>query len=306
MTSSLPGPVDHTDSIRLALHSWPDVDRYLQTCKGVIIPLGSTEQHGPTGAIGTDALTAEAVALELGRRSGVLVTPVQSFGMAEHHLGFAGTMSLQPATLLAVLHDLVLSLATHGFERILVVNGHGGNMATTRAAFAQAYGTAASRGLEVAPRLRCKLSNRFLAGPVLRRARELSGARASLSCKTGTRPRAVEHSRGGVARRSQHFPYRRMSNITADDVRKVAHLARLDLPEATIATYTGQLERILDYVDQLQAVDTEGVPATTRAVEVVNVTREDIVKPTEVREALLDQAPLREGDFFRVPKILAD
>ena len=97
-----------------------------------------------------------------------------------------------------------------------------------------------------------------------------------------------------------------MSNITADDVRKVAHLARLDLPEDTIATYTGQLERILDYVDQLQAVDTEGVPATTRAVEVVNVTREDTVEATEVREALLNQAPLREGDFFRVPKILAD
>ena len=112
MTASLPGPVASTDAIRLALKSWPDVDRYLETCKGVIIPLGSTEQHGPTGAIGTDALTAEAVALELGRRSGVLVTPVQAFGMAEHHLGFSGTMSLQPATLLAVLHDLVLSLAT--------------------------------------------------------------------------------------------------------------------------------------------------------------------------------------------------
>ena len=97
-----------------------------------------------------------------------------------------------------------------------------------------------------------------------------------------------------------------MSDITADDVRKVAHLARLDLPEETIATYTVQLERILDYVDQLQAVDTEGVPATTRAVEVVNVTREDTVEATEVREALLNQAPLREGDFFRVPKILAD
>ncbi|QNI84238.1 aspartyl-tRNA(Asn)/glutamyl-tRNA(Gln) amidotransferase subunit C [Synechococcus sp. PROS-7-1] len=97
-----------------------------------------------------------------------------------------------------------------------------------------------------------------------------------------------------------------MSNITADDVRKVAHLARLDLPEDTIATYTGQLERILDYVDQLQAVDTEGVPATTRAVEVVNVTREDTVEATEVRDDLLNQAPLREGDFFRVPKILAE
>jgi aspartyl-tRNA(Asn)/glutamyl-tRNA(Gln) amidotransferase subunit C len=97
-----------------------------------------------------------------------------------------------------------------------------------------------------------------------------------------------------------------MSNISADDVRKVAKLARLDLPEEKIATYTGQLERILDYVDQLQAVDTDGVPATTRAVEVVNVTREDTVLPTDVREQLLDEAPLREGDFFRVPKILAD
>ena len=97
-----------------------------------------------------------------------------------------------------------------------------------------------------------------------------------------------------------------MSKITADDVRKVAHLARLDLPEDKITTYTGQLERILDYVDQLQGVDTEGVQPTTRAVEVVNVTREDQVVATEVREELLDQAPLREGDFFRVPKILAE
>ncbi|MCS5697951.1 Asp-tRNA(Asn)/Glu-tRNA(Gln) amidotransferase subunit GatC [Cyanobium sp. FGCU-52] len=97
-----------------------------------------------------------------------------------------------------------------------------------------------------------------------------------------------------------------MSRISADDVRKVAQLARLDLPEERIATYTGQLERILDYVAHLQAVDTEGVPPTTRAVEVVNVTREDEVTPTPVREDLLDLAPQREGDFFRVPRILAD
>jgi aspartyl-tRNA(Asn)/glutamyl-tRNA(Gln) amidotransferase subunit C len=97
-----------------------------------------------------------------------------------------------------------------------------------------------------------------------------------------------------------------MARITADDVRKVAQLARLDLPEERIATYTGQLERILDYVAHLQQVDTEGVLPTTRAVEVVNVTREDRVEPTEVREQLLDLAPQREGDFFRVPKILGD
>ena len=97
-----------------------------------------------------------------------------------------------------------------------------------------------------------------------------------------------------------------MSRISADDVRKVAKLARLDLPEEKIATYTAQLELILEYVGQLETIDTEGVPETTRAVEVTNVTRKDGVTPTPVREDILNQAPLREGDFFRVPKILAD
>ena len=88
-----------------------------------------------------------------------------------------------------------------------------------------------------------------------------------------------------------------MSQISSDDVRKVAQLARLDLPEDKIATYTSQLESILEYVGQLQQVDTEGVPETTRA---------DGVEPTPVRDDILNQAPQREGDFFRVPKILAD
>ena len=97
-----------------------------------------------------------------------------------------------------------------------------------------------------------------------------------------------------------------MSHISAGDVRKVATLARLDLPDDRIEIYTSQLESILGYVDQLQAVDTTDVPPTTRAVEVVNVTRADGVNATEVREEILDQAPKREGDFYRVPKILAD
>ena len=161
--------------VRLQLRSWPEVEAYLQSCKGVIIPLGSTEQHGPTGAIGTDTLTAEAVAREVAQRSGVLVTPAQAFGMAEHHLGFAGTMSLQPSTLLAVMRDLVVSLARHGFERIYVINGHGGNIATSKAAFSEAYGRAAALGLPVAAGLRCKLANWFMAGPVMAKARQLYG-----------------------------------------------------------------------------------------------------------------------------------
>ena len=96
-----------------------------------------------------------------------------------------------------------------------------------------------------------------------------------------------------------------MSHISAEDVRKVAQLARLDLPNEKINTYAEQLEPILDYVGQLQSIDTTDVAPTTRAVEVVNVTRADKVDPTAVREDILEQAPNREGDFYRVPKIIA-
>ena len=95
-----------------------------------------------------------------------------------------------------------------------------------------------------------------------------------------------------------------MSKITSSDVRKVAQLARLELPEDQIETYTAQLEEILSYVDQLQEIDTQKVPPTTRAVEVVNSMREDLVEVRSSREDILNQAPHREGDFFRVPKIL--
>tara|TARA_B100000700_G_scaffold284461_1_gene337731 strand:+ start:277 stop:564 length:288 start_codon:yes stop_codon:yes gene_type:complete len=95
-----------------------------------------------------------------------------------------------------------------------------------------------------------------------------------------------------------------MTKISSSDVRKVAQLSRLELPDDQIQTYTEQLEEILSYVDQLQEIDTENIPPTTRAVEVVNAMREDIVEVISSREDLLNQAPQREGDFFRVPKIL--
>ena len=95
-----------------------------------------------------------------------------------------------------------------------------------------------------------------------------------------------------------------MTKISSSDVRKVAQLARLELPEDQIQTYTSQLEEILAYVDQLQEIDTHNVSPTTRAVEVVNAMREDLVDVKCLREDILNQAPHREGDFFRVPKIL--
>ena len=95
-----------------------------------------------------------------------------------------------------------------------------------------------------------------------------------------------------------------MTKISSSDVRKVAQLARLELPEAQIEIYTEQLKEILSYVDQLQEIDTENIPPTTRAVEVVNAMREDLVEVNCSREDILNQAPQREGDFFRVPRII--
>lgn len=124
--------------MRLQLLTWPQVEAYLATSKAAILPIGSTEQHGPTGLIGTDALCAEAIALRVGERLGTLVAPTIAVGMAQHHMDFPGSMTLRPSTLLAVVRDCLLSLVRHGFERVLVVNGHGGNVATVNAAFAEA------------------------------------------------------------------------------------------------------------------------------------------------------------------------
>ena len=97
-----------------------------------------------------------------------------------------------------------------------------------------------------------------------------------------------------------------MSKITSNDVRKVAKLARLEIPDDQVEIYTSQLEKILAYVAQLEEVETEGVLPSTRAVEAVNVVRNDTVITSNIKEDLLDQAPHREGNFFRVPKILSD
>ncbi len=94
-------------------------------------------------------------------------------------------------------------------------------------------------------------------------------------------------------------------SITKEDVIKVANLARLDLSEAEQGEFAPQLNAILDYFEQLQELDTENVEPTTRAIDVQNITRKDEQTTYPDRESLLDSAPQREDDFFRVPKILA-
>ncbi len=96
-----------------------------------------------------------------------------------------------------------------------------------------------------------------------------------------------------------------MTSISSADVSKVAKLARLDIPEDRLNLYAKQLEKILDYVSQLEKIDTQNVPPTTRAVEVVNVLRDDDVEESVVRDDLLELGPKIEGQFYRVPKIIS-
>ena len=95
-----------------------------------------------------------------------------------------------------------------------------------------------------------------------------------------------------------------MTKITKEDVAKVAKLSRIELNEDQLNSFTIQLEQILNYASQLEQVDTKNTRPTARAVEVVNIMREDVCEKTPAREELLQLSPQREGDFFRVPKIL--
>ena len=95
-----------------------------------------------------------------------------------------------------------------------------------------------------------------------------------------------------------------MKRISSDEVKKVAKLARLELNESEIQQHAGQLEKILDYIKQLEKINTENIPCTTRAIEVANVFRKDEKKDFGNSEELLDLAPSRENKFFKVPKII--
>ena len=95
-----------------------------------------------------------------------------------------------------------------------------------------------------------------------------------------------------------------MNRITEDQVKKVAELARLKLDNNEVKHHAKQIEKILDYINQLEKIDTNEVPPTTRAIEVINVLRSDANNKFENRDELLNLAPARENNFFKVPKII--
>lgn len=116
-----------TDTPWLQDLTWQEVESHLERDRVVIVPIGATEQHGPAGCLGVDTYVAITLAEDTGRRTGCLVAPPLWYGDSSHHGGFPGTIALKPDTMVLVVRDVCRSLARHGFDKIILINGHKGS-----------------------------------------------------------------------------------------------------------------------------------------------------------------------------------
>ena len=110
--------------------TWPEVREALPSLKVVLLPTGSTEQHGPNTSFATDNGRADGFAKKVAERMypRALVTTPIGYGISYHHMHFPGSVTLKPETFMAVVYDVVESFTHHGLRTFLIVNGHGGNM----------------------------------------------------------------------------------------------------------------------------------------------------------------------------------
>jgi len=112
--------------VQVRAMNWMQVEQYLKTDDRAVLPIGSVEQHAYL-SLATDAILAEKLAAEAAEPEGVPVFPVAAYGITPGFAAYPGTLSLRVETLCALVRDLLDGLESHGFRRVLVVNGHGGN-----------------------------------------------------------------------------------------------------------------------------------------------------------------------------------
>ena len=115
--------------MRLEEMTWTEVETYLKTRKGIILPTGSIEQHGPIGLIGTDAICAREIAWAAADIAGAVVAPELAYAPAPFNMSFPGTVSLSTGLYCDLAREVMQGLAHHGFSMIYVLNGHGANLA---------------------------------------------------------------------------------------------------------------------------------------------------------------------------------
>ena len=247
--------------MKLHMMTWVEVETNLKSNNGIIIPIGSTEQHGPIGLIGTDSICPEVIANRAAETLGCIVAPTISVGMAQHHLAFPGSIALRPSTLIAVIRDSVLSLARNGFERFFFLNGHGGNVATVGAAFSEIY---AEKSLDPGlsrPHIRCKLANWFEYQGVKDISKELYGDREG-SHATPSEIAVTQYARPEHIKQAdmEPAPPRPRPFCDADDYRSIHPDGRigadsfLATPEAgerlVAASAAGVIEAYREFINQ--------------------------------------------------------
>ena len=193
----------------------------------LVLPVGSTEQHGPHLSTGTDAFLVSAVAHRAAERATrpptILLAPTLPYGASAHHLPFGGTLSLEVTTFELALRDLLASAAGAGCRRVFILNGHGGNAAACASAAAQAsrlHGIAVATGL-----FSDLLTGEEVTGPVRGHAGFFETSLVLALDATRVRPHLATPSPGGAART------RRKGLVVADPKRWAALDGYTDRPD---------------------------------------------------------------------------
>jgi creatinine amidohydrolase len=177
--------------MRISDMNWMQVEAYLRSDDRCVLPLGCTEQHAYL-SLSVDSILAERLAIEAAEPLGVPVFPVVPYGITPYFMRYPGTVSVRVSTYLSLIGDVLDSIAAHGFRRILIVNGHGGN--SPAAAFADEW-------LNAHPHVAIKFHNWWNAPKVWAKIQEID-------------PRASHASW------MENFPWTRLTNTEMPTTRK--------------------------------------------------------------------------------------
>ncbi len=198
--------------MRITDMNWMQLEEYLRRDDRCVLPLGSTEQHAYM-SLCVDSILAEKVALDAAEPLGIPVYPVVAFGISPHWSAYPGTVTLRLATYLSLIRDVLDSFAATGFKRVLIVNGHGGNLPA--AGMAREW-------MADHPGVKVKFHNWYNAPKTWAKTTEIDPA-------------------GSHASWAENFPWTRLAGISLPDAKKpVVDLGRLNiLSPQEIRAYVG-------------------------------------------------------------------
>jgi len=229
--------------MKIAAMNWMQIEKYLERDDRAVVPVGSTEQHAYL-SLATDNLLAERVATEAAEPLGIPVFPVMAYGIAPVFRAYPGSISLRVETLLAVMRDVLDSLERHGFKRLLIVNGHGGNSPLQQLV---------NEWIADHPHVRLRLHNWWNAPQVLKKVQEIDPVASHASWM-------------------ENFPWTRLAGVAMPGERKpMVDLDRLRLlgpVEARALLGDGNFGGLYQRPDaDLEALWREAVAETRDAIE---------------------------------------